>query len=72
MAPTKTPWEKSIAAIRIALSYFQIFIYRNGEPQKIPGLKDIVISNLKIKKETDLTRKDIEYELLRFFDVRDT
>jgi hypothetical protein len=45
--------------------YFDTFIYKNGQPQKVANLKSFYIHNLKIKKITELTRKDIEYEIIK-------
>lgn len=45
--------------------YFQVFIYNNGNIHVLNDLKDILIHNLKIKNESDLTRKDIEYDIMK-------
>lgn len=52
--------------------YFQVFVYKDGQPQTVQGLKDIVIGDLKIKKEAELTRKDLEYDMIRFNDLRES
>jgi len=45
--------------------YFEALIYKKDEPISIPGLNPLFIHNLKIKKISELTRKDIEYEMLK-------
>lgn len=42
-----------------------VVLDRNREPQEIPGLRDLIFHNLKIKSRAELDRKDIEYDLLR-------
>jgi hypothetical protein len=36
-----------------------------GQPERIPDLDDFILFNLKIKNQNELSRKDVEYDLLR-------
>ena len=45
--------------------YFQILLYKEKTVYRIPELEDMVIHNLKIKKEGELTRHDVEYGIIK-------
>lgn len=47
--------------------FLQLLVMKNGKPEEIPGVGNFKKLHLKIKREEELDRKDIEYPMLKVF-----